>query len=232
MIDLVCMPPPSLRPLQIQPLGDRAILLRWESEQQAQQAYLTLDSQQLPWVRDLVLAYSTVGVYLETSAITLQRALAALREIPSVNEEKIPKPHTHIIPVCYELGDDLLAVAEQKSLSPAEVIYHHTRVTYRIYALGFCPGFPYLGYLPTELCGLPRLKTPRVRVEAGSVGLTGRQTGIYPLERPGGWPLIGKTPLELVNVEEGYFPLQVGDQVQFVAIDRAEYHKRYRKREL
>lgn len=226
------MPPPSLRPSQIQPLGDQALLLRWESEQQAQQAYFTLDSQQLPWVRDLVLAYSTLGIYLETSLITLQKACAALQEIPCVTEEKMLAPRTHIIPVCYELGDDFLFVAEQKSLTPAELIYHHTRVTYRIYAMGFCPGFPYLGYLPSELCGLPRLRTPRVRVEAGSVGLTGRQTGIYPLERPGGWPLIGKTPLELVNVEEGYFPLRVGDQVKFVAIDRAEYHKRYRKREL
>ena len=72
---------------------------------------------------------------------------------------------------------------------------------------------------------MPRLPTPRMRVEPGSVGLTGRQTGIYPLERPGGWNLIGRTPLELVDVEDGYFPLRPGDRVQFVAIDSVEFSK-------
>src|SRR5947199_152200 len=82
-------------------------------------------------------------------------------------------------------------------------------------AVGFVPGFPYLGYLPAELCGVGRLPSPRVRVEAGSVGLTGRQTGVYPLPRPGGWNLIGRTPLVVVDVAAGFFPLRVGDAVRF-----------------
>ena len=107
-----------------------------------------------------------------------------------------------------------------------EVIRLHAETIYTVYAIGFCPGFPYLGYLPPALCGVPRLETPRLRVEAGSVGLTGRQTGIYTEERPGGWNLIGRTPLELVNVREGYFPLRTGDRVQFERIDEGEFGRR------
>jgi inhibitor of KinA len=94
-----------------------------------------------------------------------------------------------------------------------------------VYAIGFVPGFPYLGYLPTELCGVGRLPSPRVRVEPGSVGLTGRQTGIYPLPRPGGWNLIGRTPLTIVDVASGFFPLRVGDSVRFERIDEKGYRE-------
>src|SRR5262249_6395078 len=110
-------------------------------------------------------------------------------------------------------------VARQTKLSAEEVIRLHTSTEYTIYAIGFCPGFPYLGYLPAALCGVPRLESPRLRVEPGSVGLTGRQTGIYTEERPGGWNLIGRTPLQLVDVAGGYFPLRTGDRVRFEAID-------------
>jgi len=94
-----------------------------------------------------------------------------------------------------------------------------------VYAVGFVPGFPYLGYLPAELCGVGRLPTPRLRVEPGSVGLTGRQTGLYPLARPGGWNLIGRTPLIVVDVADGFFPLRVGDAVRFERIDETRYRE-------
>src|SRR5205807_4427751 len=94
-----------------------------------------------------------------------------------------------------------------------------------VYAIGFCPGFPYLGYLPASLSDVPRLPVPRLRVEAGSVGLTGRQTGIYTEARPGGWNLIGRTPLQLVDVADGYFPLRTGDRVRFTRIDEAEFRR-------
>ncbi len=114
-------------------------------------------------------------------------------------------------------------VREQTGLTADEVIALHTAAEYTVYAIGFCPGFPYLGYLPPALAGVPRLESPRPRVEAGSVGLTGRQTGIYTEVRPGGWNLIGRTPLELVNVADGYFPLRTGDRVWFTRIDEAEF---------
>ena len=91
----------------------------------------------------------------------------------------------------------------------------HAETEYTVYAIGFCPGFPYLGYLPPRCAGC-RGWSPRLRVEAGSVGLTGRQTGIYTEARPGGWNLVGRTPLELVDVADGYFPLRTGDRVRFV----------------
>src|SRR4029077_17434779 len=104
-----------------------------------------------------------------------------------------------------------------------EVIRLHGETVYTVYAIGFCPGFPYLGYLPAPLCGGARLAAPRLRVEGGSVGLTGRQTGIYPEPRPGGWNLIGRTPLVLVDVAGGYFPLRTCDRVQFVPIDATAF---------
>src|SRR5204863_8697667 len=104
-----------------------------------------------------------------------------------------------------------------------EVVRLPSGATYTVYAIGFCPGFPYLGYLPAGLCGIPRLPAPRLRVEAGSVGLTGRQTGIYTEPRPGGWNLIGRTPLQLVDVKDEYFPLRTGDQVKFARIDEREF---------
>jgi inhibitor of KinA len=116
-------------------------------------------------------------------------------------------------------------VAGHTGLSAGEVIRLHTETQYTVYAIGFCPGFPYLGYLPAPLAGVPRLPSPRLRVEAGSVGLTGRQTGIYTEVRPGGWNLVGRTPLELVNVKDGYFPLRTGDQVCFEAIDAGEFQR-------
>jgi inhibitor of KinA len=125
---------------------------------------------------------------------------------------------------------DLERVSEHTRLSVEEVISQHSGVRFTVYAIGFCPGFPYLGYLPNALVGVPRLASPRLRVEAGSVGLTGRQTGIYTEERPGGWNIVGRTPLELVNVADGYFPLRTGDQVEFRRIGVAEYRLRLGER--
>src|SRR5439155_16183924 len=135
-------------------------------------------------------------------------------------------PRTHELPCCYELQLDLARVAGHTGLDAAEVIRLHAATEYTVYAIGFCPGFPYLGYLPPPLCGVPRLPAPRLRVEPGSVGLTGRQTGVYPLPRPGGWNLIGRTPTVLVDPAAGYFPLRVGDRVRFYRIGAAEYRRR------
>jgi inhibitor of KinA len=116
-------------------------------------------------------------------------------------------------------------VAQATGLTAEEVVALHTSAEYTVYAIGFCPGFPYLGYLPEALCGVPRLPAPRLRVEPGSVGLTGRQTGIYTEARPGGWNLVGRTPLTLVDVSDGYFPLRTGDRVRFERVDEAEFHR-------
>jgi inhibitor of KinA len=135
-------------------------------------------------------------------------------------------PGQFIIPVCYEFAPDLPRVCEHTGLSTERVIELHTATEFTVYAVGFVPGFPYLGYLPKELCGVPRLESPRVRIEPRSVGITGRQTAIYPQASPAGWNLIGRTPLVIVDVASGFFPMRVGDRVRFVRIDEGDYCKR------
>ena len=126
------------------------------------------------------------------------------------------------IPVCYGgvYGEDLPFVAEHARLSPEAVVRLHSGRDYRIYMLGFLPGFPYLGGLDERIAS-PRLETPRTRIPAGSVGIGGKQTGIYPRESPGGWRLIGRTPLPLDDASR--LPYRAGDRIRFVPIGEAEY---------
>ena len=127
------------------------------------------------------------------------------------------------VPVCYggAYGEDLPAVARHAGLSEEEVIRLHSGRTYRIYMLGFLPGFPYLGGLDERLF-TPRRETPRTRIPAGSVGIGGQQTGIYPMESPGGWQLIGRTPLCLFAPGRT-LPYAAGDSIRFVPIDEREF---------
>lgn len=207
-------------------MGDQACLAYFATEEEAFRFADGVRQAGESWVVDVVQAYTSVAVFCDLERIDYAAAAAWLERF----EQGLPpgKPtagRLHPIPCCYELGPDLDRVARWTSLAPDEVIRLHAATEYRVYAIGFCPGFPYLGYLPPLLCGVPRLETPRFRVEAGSVGLTGRQTGIYPEPRPGGWNLIGRTPLELVHVADGYFPLRTGDRVCFVRIDETEFRR-------
>jgi inhibitor of KinA len=214
----------------LQPLGDQAALASFADEQAALRWAAAVRRQGAAWLVDVVQAYTSVAVYFDLDRTTFAQVRQALPSLAGVGEAEAEGPRTHHIPCCYTLQMDLARVAEHTSLTPEEVIALHTAQEYTIYAIGFCPGFPYLGYLPPPLCGMPRLAAPRLRVPAGSVGLTGRQTGVYTLERPGGWNLIGRTPLRLVDVAAGYFPLRTGDRVRFVAIDEEEYRRLVGKR--
>lgn len=207
------------------PLGDDAVLASFDREADAAHFSRQISDANLPWVTDVVTAYFTVAVFLHPSQVTLAQAITALSKLGSCrpSRETSQDRRTHVIPVCYEMGPDLDAVVEHTGLSRDDVAAVHCGRVYDIFAIGFCPGFPYLGYLPSELEGVPRLANPRVRVEAGSVALTGKQTGIYPLQRPGGWSLIGRTPLQLVDLSDAYFPLRAGDRVQFERIDAKRF---------
>ena len=141
-----------------------------------------------------------------------------------------PEPRHHQIPVCYALGEDLVETAQRLQITSEQLAELHASTEYTCYAVGFCPGFGYLGHLPDPLNGVPRRSKPRTRVEPGSVGITGSQTGIYPLPRPGGWALIGRTPLTLVDVADAYFPIQAGDTVRFFAIPVEEFEARQGER--
>lgn len=208
-----------------QPLGDQAVLASFTEETQALRFAARASKLSQPGLLDVVLAYTSVAVYFDLNQTCYAAVVELLRPLRGSAEHEEPVGRLHRIPCCYEMQRDLEEVARRVGLSADEVIRRHSEAVYTVYAIGFCPGFPYLGYLPPALCGVPRLATPRLRVEAGSVGLAGRQTGIYTEPRPGGWNLIGRTPLQLVDVADAYFPLRTGDRVQFVRIAEREYLK-------
>lgn len=209
------------------PLGDQAALVYLADEAAALNFAARVRQAGYPWLVDVVLAYTSVAVFFDLDQIGFAAVARALARLDQEAGSRRPaaEGRLHRIPCCYALGPDLDRVAERTVLARDEVIRLHSEALYTVYAIGFCPGFPYLGYLPPELCGVPRLLTPRLRVEPGSVGLTGRQTGIYPEARPGGWNLIGRTPLTLVDVAAGYFPLRTGDRVRFEPIGEDEFRR-------
>jgi inhibitor of KinA len=210
-------------PTALEPLGDQGVLARFADEGLALRWAEAVRRLEAAWLLDVVGAYTTVAVFHDPQRISWPALSALLAALAPAGGSEADLGRLHRVPCCYERGPDLERVTRRTGLSIDEVIRLHGSVEYTVYAIGFCPGFPYLGYLPAPLCGVPRLETPRLRVEAGSVGLTGRQTGIYTEERPGGWNLVGRTPLVLVDVADGYFPLRTGDRVRFVRIDEAEY---------
>jgi inhibitor of KinA len=212
--------------ISLQPLGDAAILASFESEIEALHWAAVVRRLAAHWLVDVVQAYHTVAVYFDLDVTTYTAVTKSLDSLArEAASDVATESHLHEIPCCYDFQLDLPRVALATGLTEEEIIRLHLATEYVVYAIGFCPGFPYLGYLPTPLCGVPRLAAPRLRVEVGSVGLTGRQTGIYTEARPGGWNLIGRTPLELVSVSDGYFPLRTGDRVRFVRIDEMAFRQ-------
>lgn len=207
------------------PLGDQAALAYFADEQAAHRFSAAVRLRNAPWLVDVVQAYTSVAIFFDLGRTQFATVADSLRTAALAGPAEVRETPLHRIPCCYDSSLDLGRVARHTGQSSEDVIRLHTGTEYTVYAIGFCPGFPYLGYLPAPLCGVPRLETPRLRVEPGSVGLTGRQTGIYTEARPGGWNLIGRTPLELVNVADGYFPLRAGDRVRFDRVDGGEYRR-------
>lgn len=185
-------------------------------------------------MKELVVAYSSLTVYYDPfivkkkyqpSTIVCQWVEEKLQDAfrqSSIQESNSGKVHR--IPVCYEeeFGIDLVQMTAQKKINKEKIVEWHTAKLYRVYMLGFMPGFPYMGEVDEQLA-TPRKQIP-VIVEAGSVGIAGNQTGIYPFKSPGGWNIIGRTPVSLFNRNENpSVGLQPGDQVQFYAISREEF---------
>lgn len=210
--------------MRLEPLGDQAVLAYCDDEQHATR--LAVQARRAPpgWCVDIVQAYVSVAVYYDVQAVDFALVADWVASLEADPDAAAPTAGPcHVIPCCYEFGLDFELICTQTGLSRDAVINLHCGAIYTVYAIGFCPGFPYLGYLPAELSGVPRLASPRLRVEPGSVGLTGRQTGIYTEARPGGWNIIGRTPLQLVDVQDEYFPLRTGDQVRFERIDEGAF---------
>ena len=176
----------------------------------------------IPTYRSLLIQYDPGQIgYKELSG----RLKGLLDKLDTV---EIPPSEVLEIPVLYggeEMGPDMKFVAEHAGISEEEVIKLHSEPEYLIYMLGFTPGFTYLGGL-NDAIETPRLKTPRVKIPAGSVGIAGKQTGVYPIDSPGGWQLIGRTPVKMydANREKPILP-EAGQYIKFIPIDRAEFDR-------
>ena len=231
----------ALRSPSVTAVGDSALRIAFgdtideHTLDRVGRAYRALADSTLPGVVELVPAYTTVTVYYDAAVVVSAGAptgdvVAWLTSAVGVALERdtaplLPPARVVEIPVCYggEYGPDLEAVAAHTGLSAAEVATGHAEASYRVAMIGFAPGFPYLVGLPKPLA-VPRLATPRLRVPAGSVGIAGEQTGIYPLATPGGWRLIGRTPLVLFRPDlDPPTLLQANDVVKFRAITDVEY---------
>jgi KipI family sensor histidine kinase inhibitor len=186
----------------------------------------TVREARLPGVRDVVPAYRTVGVSFDPLRTDLGRLLAVIdRFADEPGDTAAANPALVRVPVCYggDHGPDLAALAAAAGLTAEEAIECHCAPLYRVFMIGFIPGFAYLGLVDERLAA-PRRAEPRLRVPAGSVGIAGRQTGIYPTDSPGGWMLIGRTPLRPFDLErEPACLFEPGDAVQFYPIDPSDY---------
>jgi KipI family sensor histidine kinase inhibitor len=217
-----------MSPTLLEPLGDRAFLARFSSEPAAGGWATAVRDRQWPGVTDVVVAYRTVAVFADPEQVDLVYLESVLRAITPIEDSRC-HGKVLVIPVLYD-GTDLIEVAARLQLSRAEVIELHSRVEYDVFAIGFLPGFPYAGYLPEALAGIARRDSPRLRVPAGSVAIAGRQTAIYPAESPGGWHLLGTTPLCIADPEAGFFPIRAGDRIRFVPISASEFEARRHER--
>jgi KipI family sensor histidine kinase inhibitor len=218
--------------VQFQAASDQALLVYLGEEigaathERVVRLLRLLQREPIKWLRNIQPAYCSLLITFDPAAVNHAEVQAKISELEK-RAKKLPTTKSRLVevPVCYggEFGPDLEWVAEQRGLTAEKVVELHIAQPYHAYFLGFAPGFAYLGDLPAELT-VPRLETPRKEVPAGSVGIAGRQTAIYPFATPGGWRLIGRTPLEIFQKErEPMGLIAVGDQAQFRPITRAEF---------
>ncbi|AOY76499.1 5-oxoprolinase subunit PxpB [Clostridium formicaceticum] len=188
--------------------------------------YLEVHAKDFDEVIEIVPTYTTLFILYDPLEATYQELADKLSRVRrEISQIEIPEPNTLHIPVLYggDHGPDLPAVAQHNGLSIEEVINIHRSGHYLIYMIGFTPGFPYLGGM-SEKIATPRHKVPRQKISSGSVGIAGNQTGIYPIDSPGGWQVIGRTPIKLFDPSrEPAVLLKVGDYLVFDVIDDTTY---------
>jgi inhibitor of KinA len=217
---------------RFQAASDQSLLVRFgqeitiEAHQDVRRLVRLLEAEPIAGIRNLNPAYCSLLVNFDVLKLTHGELEAILREYLSRLEDvSLPEPRRLEIPVSYggEFGPDLNDVASLRGMTPAQAVELHTSVTYIVYFLGFVPGFAYLGELPEGLA-VSRLPKPRSNVPPGSVGIASNQTGVYPFAVPGGWRLIGRTPLEMFRREQnGMGLLSIGDRVRFTSISKARF---------
>lgn len=222
------------------PAGDAALVVEFGNEideeinRRVRSLAYALEEKGAPGLAEVVPTYRSLLIHYDPLRLSCGELIDLVRSVLEKSQEyPLPDPRTVEIPTLYggEFGPDLPFVAEHNGLSVEEVIRIHSSTTYLVYMLGFSPGYTYLGGLPEEIA-TPRLATPRTLVPAGSVALAGRQTGVYPIATPGGWRLIGRTPLALFDPErDPPALLRAGDRVRFVPISEEEYWARLEREE-
>lgn len=218
------VPPISKFP-RLLPAGDSGILIEWAEKisdaanDQVHAFAQALRDHNSAAITDLIPAYSSLLVCFESRQVSRDKILTLINDLLRMTlQTGTPASRLVEIPTSYggAYGPDLEFISSHNGLSERQVIELHMSVTYRVYMLGFIPGFAYLGSVPEQIAA-PRLETPRTRVPSGSIGIAGRQTGIYPLESPGGWRLIGHTDIQLFDpAQDPPTLLRPGDRVRFV----------------
>lgn len=225
----------------INPLGDHSLIIEWSQEispavhDKVMNVYNHLLTMQLPYILDIIPAYASLTIVYDILLVrreqnnnaftTIKSLIAPALTAPSVVQKTMGRQLE--IPVCYDpsLGLDLAIMAAQKGMSETDIIDLHTSQTYTVYMLGFLPGFPYMGKVDDRLA-TPRQRKPRLNISAGSVGIAGGQTGIYPLASPGGWNIIGQTPIRMFDPAlDSPCYCHPGDEVKFIPVSLREFHK-------
>lgn len=225
---------PAYDRVRYRPAGDRAVLAEFGDgislgvNRRVRAMAQEIEVESLPGVVEWLPSYRALLVYYDPLRLSHARLLRTLAEIEArLDEVVLPSPRVFTIPTLYggEHGPDLEDVVSYTGLSADEVIRTHSRLDYHVYFTGFTPGFLYLGGMAPSIA-TPRLENPRIRIPAGSVGIAGNQTGAYPIESPGGWRLIGRTPVRLYDPDRAEPVLiRAGDVVRFRPIDSQEYEE-------
>lgn len=215
-------------------VGDRGVLVEYgdaisqDINRKVRTIAMALNLETPAGIVEVIPTYRSLLIIYDPLTTTLKDLEEELKSIEDrLNGLDIPSPRTVEIPVLYggEVGPDIEFVADAHNMTVDDVVRIHSSATYQIYMIGFTPGFPFLGGLPEEL-HTPRLETPRPLVPAGSVGIANNQTGMYPIDSPGGWRLIGRTPLKLFDPsKEDPFLYAAGDMLRFVPISADEYNR-------
>ena len=228
--------------IQIYSVGDNAITVSLADtidehiHQQVMSLYHQIQEQKITGVKDIIPAYCSVTIVYDVCAIRKHHASAhqfieaEIRKCLSHTYQAAQAFQRNIkIPICYHpsLAIDIEPVCQQKNISQREFIDIHSQKKYQVYMIGFLPGFSYMGKVD-ERIALPRHATPRTKIAAGSVGIASEQTGIYPFDSPGGWNIIGRTPIKMFDAtKESPCFLNAGDIVEFVPISLEEFNKFY-----
>ncbi|MBI9013470.1 MAG: 5-oxoprolinase subunit PxpB [Clostridiales bacterium] len=214
--------------MNISPINEESLLIRLGhdiSEETHRKVKFYFDQlSKMRGVLSLVPSYNSLMLYYDFYEMDYYTLKSDIEQIHYDKAKMKLEKRIVKLPVCYELGLDLDRVSKHTKLSIEEVIKRHSNRDYLVYMIGFTPGFPYLGGMEPSL-ETPRLEVPRTKIEAGSVGIGGLQTGVYPLDTPGGWNIIGKTPIDLFDKKLSVTLLNMGEYVRFIPIDRKTYEK-------